>query len=128
MEKILIVDDDPGTTKLLEIMLSKEGYEVVSVNDSYNALSAALTHNPKLVLLDIKMPANDGFEVCKSLRANPQFTHMPIVFFSSISEVDKKVAAFELGASDYIIKPVHPEELKLRIKALIGNGGNGSHK
>jgi len=127
MEKILIVDDDPGTTKLLEIMLSKEGYEIVTVNDSYQALSAALSHNPKLVLLDIKMPTTDGFEVCKSLRSTPQFTHVPIVFLTSISDVGQKTVAFGLGASDYIIKPIHPKELTLRIKALIGNGRNGNH-
>ena len=126
MGKILVVDDDQGTTKLLEVMLSKEGYEVVTVNNSRDTLNTALRCDPNLILLDLVMPNGDGFEVCKIVREKSQFAHVPIVFFTSVSDVDKKVAAFGLGASDYIVKPVHPQELKVRIKALIGNG-NGNH-
>lgn len=128
MGKILIVDDDRGTTKLLEFMLSKEGYDVASVNSGGETLPTALAYNPNLILLDLMMPNVDGFEVCKDLRAESQFAHIPIVFFTSVSDVDKKVAAFGSGANDYIVKPIHPQELKLRIKALIGNGGNGNHR
>jgi two-component system alkaline phosphatase synthesis response regulator PhoP len=125
MSKILVVDDDPGTTRLLELMLSKEGYEVVSVNNGWEALSAALAFNPNLILLDLLMPGVDGFEICQTLRTKPQFTHTPIIFFTSAGDIEKKVAAFGLGASDYIVKPIHPQELKLRVKALIGNGNRG---
>lgn len=128
MGKILIVDDDQGTTKLLEFMLSKEGYDVASVNSGGETLSTALAYNPNLILLDLMMPSVDGFKVCRDLRAESQFAHIPIVFFTSVSDVDKKVAAFGSGANDYIVKPIHPQELKLRIKALIGNGGNGNHR
>jgi DNA-binding response OmpR family regulator len=69
----------------------------------------------------------DGFEVCKHVRAKPQFAHIPIIFFTSVSDVEQKVTAFGLGANDYIVKPIHPQELKLRIKALIGNGENGGN-
>jgi DNA-binding response OmpR family regulator len=127
MGKILVVDDDQGTTRLLELILSKEGYEVVSVNNSCDTLTAALTYDPNLILLDLIMPNGDGFEVCKNVREKSQFAHIPIIFFTSVSDVDKKVTAFGMGASDYIVKPVHPQELKVRIKALIGNG-NGKHK
>ncbi|HEU0297759.1 MAG TPA: response regulator [Anaerolineales bacterium] len=128
MSKILIVDDDPATTRLLEIMLSREGYEVVSVNESSDTLSAAVDHNPNLILLDVMMPSIDGFEVCRNLRANAQFTNVPIIFFTSVGETEKKVEAFQFGATDYIVKPIHPRELKLRIKVLIGNGNNGNHR
>ncbi len=124
MGKILIVDDDQGTTKLLELILSKEGYDVVSINNSYDTLPAALAYDPNLILLDLVMPSVDGFEVCKNVRAKSQFARIPIVFFTSVSDIEKKVAAFGSGASDYIVKPVHPQELKLRIKALIGNGNH----
>lgn len=127
MGKILVVDDDQGTTKLLELILSKEGYDVVSVNNSCDTLSTALTCDPNLILLDLVMPSVDGFEVCKHVREKSQFAHIPIVFFTSVSDVEKKVAAFGAGANDYIVKPVHPQELKIRIKALIGNG-NGNHR
>jgi sigma-B regulation protein RsbU (phosphoserine phosphatase) len=127
MGKILVVDDDQGTTKLLEVMLSKEGYEVVTVNNSRDTLNTALKCDPNLILLDLVMPNGDGFEVCKNVREKSQFAHIPIVFFTSVSDVDKKVTAFGMGASDYIVKPIHPQELKVRIKALIGNGnGNGN--
>jgi DNA-binding response OmpR family regulator len=131
MGKILVVDDDQGTTKLLEIMLSKEGYEVVSVNNSCDTLSTALTCDPNLILLDLVMPNGDGFEVCRNVREKSQFAHTPIVFFTSVGDVEKKVAAFGMGASDYIVKPIHPQELKVRIKALSGNSnrnGNGNHR
>ncbi|HEX9388038.1 MAG TPA: response regulator transcription factor [Anaerolineales bacterium] len=131
MGKILVVDDDQGTTKLLELILSKEGYEVVSVNNSCDTLPTALTYDPNLILLDLIMPNGDGFEVCRNVREKSQFAHTPIVFFTSVGDVEKKVVAFGMGASDYIVKPIHPQELKVRIKALIGNGngnGNGNHR
>lgn len=127
MGKILVVDDDQGTTKLLEIILSKEGYDVVSVNNSCDTLNTALTYDPNLILLDLVMPSLDGFEICRNVRQKSQFAHTPIVFFTSVGDVEKKVAAFGIGASDYIVKPAHPQELKVRIKALIGNG-NGNHR
>ncbi|MCI0553146.1 MAG: response regulator [Anaerolineae bacterium] len=128
MGKILIVDDDQGTTKLLEFILAKEGYDVATINNGSETLSTAFAYHPNLILLDLMMPSVDGFEICKNLRAESQFAHIPIVFFTSVSDVAKKVTAFGLGANDYMIKPIHPRELKLRIKALIGNGGNGNHR
>jgi two-component system, OmpR family, response regulator ResD len=128
MGKILIVDDDQGTTKLLELILSREGYDVASVNNSSDTLPAALTHDPNLILLDLIMPSVDGLEVCRNLREKSQFARVPIIFFTSVSDIEKKVTAFEAGANDYIVKPIHPQELKLRIKALIGNGSNGNHR
>jgi DNA-binding response OmpR family regulator len=131
MGKILVVDDDQGTTKLLELILAKEGYEVVCVNNSCDTLTTALTYDPNLILLDLIMPNGDGFEVCRNVREKSQFAHTPIIFFTSVGDVEIKVAAFGMGANDYIVKPVHPQELKVRIKALIGNGngnGNGNHR
>jgi DNA-binding response OmpR family regulator len=129
MGKILVVDDDQGITRLLEFILSKEGYSVKAVNNGDETLVAASTFDPNLILLDLVMPSADGFEVYKHVRAKSQFAHIPIVFFTSAGDIDLKVAALELGASDYIVKPVHPKELTLRIKALIGNGNNqnGNH-
>ena len=129
MGKILIVDDDHGTTKLLELILAKEGYDVVSVNNSSDTLTTAMMCDPNLILLDLIMPNGDGLEVCRNVREKSQFAHTPIIFFTSVGDVEKKVAAFGMGANDYIVKPVHPQELKVRIKALIGNGnGNGNHR
>ncbi len=123
MSKILVVDDDQGTTKLLENILSREGYDVITLNDSGDALSVATANEPNLILLDMMMPRPDGIEVYENLRAESQFAQIPIIFFTSVNDIARKVAALESGASDYIVKPVHPQELKLRIKALIGNHG-----
>jgi len=135
MGKILVVDDDQSTTKLLELILAKEGYEVVSVNNSCDTLNTALACDPNLILLDLVMPNGDGLEVCRNVRETSRLDKVPIVFFTSVGDIEKKVTAFSMGASDYIVKPVHPLELKVRIKALIGNGhrngngnGNGNHE
>ena len=129
MGKILVVDDDHSTTQLLEIILSREGYDVLSVNNGGDTLPTASTFIPNLILLDLVMPSPDGFEICRSIRAKSQFSQIPIIFFTSVSDIEKKVTAFGLGATDYIVKPVHPQELKIRIKALIGNGNghNGNN-
>ena len=121
MSKILVVDDDQGTTKLLENILSREGYDVITLNDSIDTVSVAAANEPNLILLDMMMPFADGIEVYNNLRAESQFAQVPIIFFTSVNDIQRKVAALESGASDYIVKPVHPQELKLRIKALIGN-------
>jgi DNA-binding response OmpR family regulator len=127
MGKILVVDDDPGTTKLLEMILAREGYDVVSVNHGPDTLPSALNHHPNLILLDLIMPGLDGLEVCRDLRTNVELAKTPIIFFTSVSDIDKKVAAFGSGANDYIIKPIHPRELKLRINAFISKG-NGHRR
>ena len=127
MGKILLVDDDQGTTRLLEHILSEDGHEVKSLNNGDETLLAGLEYGPNLIVLDLMMPGVDGLDICRNLRANSQLAHTPIVFFTSASDIEKKVAAFGSGANDYIIKPVYPQELKVRIKALIGNGRNGNH-
>ena len=127
MGKILLVDDDQGTTRLLEHILSEDGHEVKSINNGDDTLSAALSYDPNLIVLDLMMPSIDGLDVCRDLRANSRLAHTPIIFFTSASDINKKVAAFGYGANDYIIKPVYLQELKVRIKALMGNGRNGNH-
>ena len=127
MGKILLVDDDQGTTRLLEHILSEDGHEVKSLNNGDETLPAALEYHPNLIVLDLMMPSVDGLDVCRNLRATSQLAHTPIVFFTPASDIEKKVAAFGSGANDYIIKPVYPQELKVRITALIGNGRNGHH-
>src|SRR5262245_47439244 len=113
MGKILIVDDDQSTTQLLEFILSKEGYDVITLNNSCATVSVAETHDPNLILLDLMMPNLDGLEVCRNLRAELRFIRIPIIFLTSVGDVEQKVAAFGLGASDYIVKPVHPQEFKV---------------
>ena len=119
MSKILIVDDDKQITFFLEKLLSMEGYETTSINESSKALQAAGTINPDLFILDLMMPEPNGFELCKALRADPNFSRTPIVIITAMDDSDSKAIAFLAGANDYIMKPFRPDELARRMKALL---------
>lgn len=119
MAKILIVDDDEQITSLFERFLTEEGYEAFSVNDSSTAMDAAERLLPDLFLLDLMMPQPDGFKVCRMLRANPKFTHTPIIIVTALGDTDSKVVAFGAGADDYLQKPFHITELGRKIKAYL---------
>ena len=122
MTNILIVDDDPETTQLLDAILTKEGYHILAINDSRHAALAAEHFSPALILLDLMMPAMDGIATCKALRSSPALAKTPILFFTAVGDINHKVAAYEAGATDFCTKPIHPAELKLKIKALINKG------
>lgn len=112
----MIVDDDIGTTKLLESILKLEGYEPTSVNDSTIAIQKASLLHPDLFLLDLMMPEIDGFKLCRQLRTNPEFTRTPIIIVTALDDKDSRIVAFGAGANDYIAKPYLPYELILKIK------------
>lgn len=120
MPKILIVDDDKQINFFLEKLLSMEGYEATSVNDSSMALQTANTFHPDLFILDLMMPEPNGFELCRTLRADPNFSQTPIVIITAMDDTDSKAIAFLAGANDYIMKPFRPDELARRMKALLG--------
>ena len=120
MSKILIVDDDKQITFFFVKLLSMEGYDTTSINESSKALEAAISINPDLFILDLMMPEPNGFELCRMLRANPTFSHTPIVIITAMDDGDSKAIAFLAGANDYIMKPFRPDELAKRMKALIG--------
>lgn len=121
MTKILIVDDDHNTTQLLGLILARDGYEIASVNNSYDVMPIAAAHKPDIILLDLMMPDIDGLEVCRQLRTRAELLTVPIIFLTAAGDMDKKIAAYEAGASDFITKPVHPDELRLKIRAVIGS-------
>jgi pilus assembly protein CpaE len=118
-EKILIVDDDIDSLKLIGLMLQRHGYEVVAANAGNQALSKATSEHPSLIILDVMMPDMDGYEVCRRLRANPDTRSIPIIMFTAKTLVDDKVAGFEAGADDYLTKPTHPAELASRVKSIL---------
>lgn len=117
-EKILIVDDDLETLRLISMMLQKQGYQVVSAKNGTEGLSLAIDERPDMIILDIMMPDPDGYQVTRSLRENPKTAPIPILMFTAKSQLESKVAGYEAGADDYLTKPVHPSELIARIKAL----------
>jgi len=121
--KILLVDDDIDTLRLVGLLLQKQGYQVVAASNGHQALSMAQSEKPDLVLLDIMMPEIDGYEVCRRLRANSSTSSLPIIMFTAKSSVDDKVTGFEVGADDYLTKPTQPRELVAHIKAVLTRGG-----
>ncbi len=113
--KILAVDDTPASLRLLTDILKAEGYEVRSAISGKLALFAAASNPPDLVLLDIRMPEMDGFEVCRRLKADPVTVDVPVIFVSSASETEEKVRGFEVGALDFVTKPYQRDELLARV-------------
>jgi response regulator RpfG family c-di-GMP phosphodiesterase len=114
--KILVVDDTPASLKLLTELLKAEDYEVRSAISGELAIYSATSNPPELILLDIRMPEMDGFEVCRRLKAQPETRDVPIIFVSSLSETTEKVEGFELGAVDFVTKPYQREELLIRVQ------------
>ncbi|MCU0542030.1 MAG: response regulator [Oscillatoriaceae cyanobacterium Prado104] len=113
---ILIVDDLLDNLQLLSDALLKLGYTVRSVTSGRMALKTVKVKRPDVILLDIKMPEMDGFQVCKTLKADPDFRQIPIIFISALDDVFDKVAAFDSGAVDYITKPFQIEEVVARLE------------
>jgi len=114
--KILVVDDDLVSRNIVKDILSSENYEVLEASNGNEAMRKAVVANPDLILLDLIMPGVDGFEVCRRLRTELDTVAVPIIIFSSKAEKEDILKGLEVGANDYILKPVEPFELRARIK------------
>jgi DNA-binding response OmpR family regulator len=119
MTKILIVDDDPQVTAMLEKLLTLEGFEATSVTDSTQAMAVATSTKPDFFILDLMMPQPNGFEVTRLLRADPNFEKTPILIITASDDADSKAIAFVAGADDYITKPFDHDDLPRRIRSLM---------
>jgi adenylate cyclase len=113
---ILIVDDTADVLRFFSEILTQHGYEACSAISGAIALNHATQIQPDLVLLDIMMPDIDGYEVCERLKAEPNTAEIPVIFVSAIDEPFDKVRAFNLGAADYLTKPIQVEEMLIRIE------------
>jgi two-component system, OmpR family, alkaline phosphatase synthesis response regulator PhoP len=118
MQKILVVDDEEPILELLKYNLEKGGYEVKTADNGVKAVEIAKKFTPDLVLLDIMMPKMDGVETCRQIRDIPEMQKAFVVFLTARSEEYSEVAAFDVGADDYITKPIKPRALMSRITAL----------
>jgi two-component system alkaline phosphatase synthesis response regulator PhoP len=116
---ILIVDDEPDILEFLEYNLQKEGYTVVVAENGLQAIQQAKENLPDLILLDIMMPEMDGIETCRELRSMPEFKQTLIAFLTARGEDFTQIAGFDVGADDYITKPIKPRLLVSRINALL---------
>jgi two-component system sensor histidine kinase ChiS len=113
---VLVVDDTPANLRLLTEMLTQQGYLVRPAPNGKFALNFAHTNPPDLILLDIKMPDMDGYEVCKQLKAHEQTHDIPVIFLSALNEITDKVKGFTVGGVDYITKPFQAEEVLARVR------------
>ena len=117
--RILIVDDVPANTRLLEAKLSAEYYQVASAKDGFEALRMALDWQPDLILLDVMMPGMDGFECCRRLKEDPTTLHIPVVIVTALGEPAERLRGLESGADDFLTKPVEYETLMARVRSLV---------
>jgi len=125
-DKILIVDDDTKLTKLMDTYLTKFGLRVITANHPKDGLKLLGSENPDLVILDIMMPDQDGFEVCKIIR---QQSNVPIIMLTARGDVHDRIVGLELGADDYMPKPFEPRELLARIQSVLRRGSaNGTQQ
>jgi phosphoserine phosphatase RsbU/P len=113
---ILVVDDNPANLRLLAQFLSENGYTIRAVTSGQRALASAGLNPPDLILLDIRMPEMDGYEVCRQLKSNLKTSEIPVLFISALDDIQDKVTAFGCGGVDYITKPFQFEEVIARIK------------
>ena len=122
--KVLIVDDVPTNVMLVQAILKKEGYTLLTCDSGTKALRIANEKHPNLILLDIMMPEMDGYEVLQHLKSNPETTDIPVIIMSALSDMQSIVKGYQLGATEYVTKPFQREELVnelRRIKAELEN-------
>ncbi|MFZ1288805.1 MAG: response regulator transcription factor [Melioribacteraceae bacterium] len=118
MAKILLVDDEKDIVEFLQYNLEAEGFEVISAYDGESALEK-MQENPDLVVLDVMMPKMNGYEVCRNIRLNEVYNDVPIIFLTAKTSEFDELKGFDLGADDYIKKPISPKMLVARIKSKI---------
>jgi DNA-binding response OmpR family regulator len=118
--RILVVDDDLPTRKLLRELLTIEGYAVDEAGDGTTAIAKVASFAPDLLLLDVMMPGQDGFDVLTSLRRT---TEVPVIFLTAKDNENDRVVGLRLGADDYVVKPFSPPELAARIRSVLRRSG-----
>lgn len=117
--KVLVVDDEVNITQILEFSIGSEGYEVITAANGEEAVDKARREQPDLIILDIMMPKIDGYEACRILKSNPLTKSIPVVLLTAKGrDIDKRLG-YEVGATDYIVKPFSPNKLVDRIHELL---------
>jgi two-component system response regulator ResD len=120
-QKILIIEDEEGIIHLLNLYLKNAGYDVVVAKDGADGLALHAREHPDLVILDIMLPAVDGFEVCRRIRA---WSKTPILMLTARGSEDDRITGLDLGADDYLVKPFSPREAVSRVRAILRRTGN----
>ena len=117
--KILVVDDDKTTRKLLSLYLKAKGYEVVTAENGLDAMEKLGTENINLVVTDMNMPYMDGIELTKNLRADDSWKDLPIVMVTTEADDDERKKAYDMGVDDYLVKPANAEQISDSIKKIL---------
>jgi two-component system alkaline phosphatase synthesis response regulator PhoP len=122
-----VVDDEPDIISLIEYNLRKEGFEVVTARNGAEALQRT-ADLPDLVLLDVMMPELDGFETCRRLKAEPRTANIPVIFLTARSAEVDEIVGLEIGADDFLHKPISPRKLVARVRALFRRSEQGGEE
>lgn len=115
---VLIVDDEPTNIHFL-IEILKNDYAILAATNGWKAIQVAKSQGPDLILLDVRMPDSDGYSICKSLKDAPETQHIPVIFVTALGEAEDETKGFDLGAVDYIVKPVNPSVVRARVSSQI---------
>lgn len=116
---ILVTDDDPFSLKVVSLALTKAGYQVSTAQNGEEALELVGRIKPDLIILDVMMPGMDGYQVCRTLRKRPELAHLPVIMLTANDSLEQKIQGFQAGTDDYLVKPFQPDELLLRVEALL---------
>lgn len=117
--KVLVVDDEPNILLSLEFLIKKAGFQVRTAKDGEEALEALAAERPDLVLLDVMMPRKDGYEVCQTIRQNPDWRDMKIIMLTAKGREVEKEKGLALGADDYITKPFSTQEVVAKVREIL---------
>jgi two-component system phosphate regulon response regulator PhoB len=124
--KIIVIEDEPDIANLLTFHLRSDGYECLVARDGKKGLHLAQTERPDLVLLDLMLPGMSGTDVCKALKGNAEYAHIPVIMLTAKGDEVDRILGFELGADDYVVKPFSPRELMLRIKTVLKHNAHAA--
>jgi two-component system, OmpR family, response regulator MtrA len=118
VKRILAVDDEPHILKLIAFSLRAHGFEVLEASDGLSAVSVAAAEQPDLILLDVMMPALDGYEACRRIKADPATADIPIFMLTAKAQLSEQQTGLDAGAMDYICKPFTPKDLVATVESF----------
>ncbi len=118
-KKILVIEDDPATQRLVDYSLMQEGYQIITASNGLEGIRKAIGELPDLVILDVMLPGMDGFEICYRLRSEAATANLPILMFSAKAQEIDKDTGIKVGADDYLTKPSAPADIIKRVEKLL---------
>jgi DNA-binding response OmpR family regulator len=128
MDKMIaVIDDEPDILHLISLHLKKESFKVREFSDSVSFMASLESQIPDLILLDLMLPDEDGFDVCRKLKRNTEYAAIPIIMLTAKTHVHDKITGLDLGADDYVTKPFSPKELVARVRAVLRRTGKSEY-